>query len=121
MSAMSRSCLTACMALHFPEVVKYLVEEDIGILHLEVGAMKLATRRAIDNQQWDIVRSHFAFMDNLLANAEVELREAIHVSYLGNLFYGEMSFNHARARCMLPKPLAAALEHVERHYDELAV
>jgi hypothetical protein len=36
-----------------------------------------------------------------------------------NLFYGETSINFAKARTLMPKRLANALEIIERHYEEL--
>jgi len=107
------------LALYFPEVAEQIEEGDFGILHLEVGALKLATRNAIDCHDWDYVRKYFTFVANMLENAGAELRDALHVSYLGNLFYGETSLDYAKARILLPKPLTIALEKVERHYEEL--
>ena len=65
------------------------------------------------------MRTHFAFVDNLLEAAEPELHDAIGISYLGNLFYDEISINYAKARTLLPRRLAVALEIIERHYEEL--
>jgi len=47
------------------------------------------------------------------------LHDAIGISYLGNLFYDEISINYAKARTLLPRRLAVALEIIERHYEEL--
>ena len=41
------------------------------------------------------------------------------MSYLVNLFYGETALDYAKARTLMPKRLAAALEIMERHYEEL--
>lgn len=107
------------LALHFPEVASTIEEADFGKLHLEVSALKLATHDAILKRDWKTVRSHFAFIDNVLESAETELHDALGISYLVNLFYSETSLNFAKARTLMPKRLAAALEIMERHYEEL--
>lgn len=107
------------LAIHFPEVASCIDEADYGVLHLEVGEFKLATRNAILKRDWPTVRTHFEFIDSLLESADMELHDAIGVSYLGNLFYSETSLNYAKARSLLPKRLAVALEIIERHYEEL--
>ncbi|HEY5993126.1 MAG TPA: hypothetical protein VIU46_00840 [Gallionellaceae bacterium] len=108
------------LAIHFPEVASKIDEADYGVLHLEVGELRLATRSAILQRDWPTVRAHFEFADSILKTADVELHDAIGVSYLGSLFYSETSLNFAKARTLLPKRLAVALEIMERHYEELA-
>ena len=107
------------LAIHFPEVVVGIEAEDLGVLHLEVAALKTATRDAILRRDWTTARRHFAFVDSVLEIAEIELHDAIGISYLVNLFYNETSINFAKARTLLPKRLAVALEIMERHYEEL--
>lgn len=108
------------LALHFPEVAANIDAEDLGMLHLEVSAFKLATRDAILKRDWSTVSTHFAFVDDVLETAETELHDAIGISYLVNLFYSETSHDFATARTLMPKRLATALEIMERHYEELA-
>ena len=108
------------LAIHFPEVAANIDEADFGVLHLEVGELKLATRDAIQKRDWPAVRAHFDFIDSILETADAELHDAIGVSYLGNLFYCETSINYAKARTLMPTRLAVALEIIERHYEELA-
>jgi len=107
------------LALHLPEAAMRIDEGDYGVLHLEVGALKLETRDAIARRNWDAVREHYVFVSLVMEDAGAELRDAIMVSYLGSLFYGEDSLNFAKARSMLPRDLAAALDAVERHYSSL--
>ncbi len=113
------SSLANRLAQRFPEVAARIDESDFGILHLEVGALKLATQDAITAGDWHAVTKYFAFVAGLIEDAGDELRDAINVSYLGNLFYGEMSANYAKARTLLPKPLARALEQIENHFEDL--
>lgn len=107
------------LALHFPEAAARIDEYDFGILHLEVGALKLATRDAIAQRDWEAVGMHFAFVDGLLADAGAELRAALQVSYLGSLFYGETTLNYAKARSLLPNRLVAVLAGIESHYEAM--
>ncbi len=117
--AAGRSRFVSALAAYFPEVAAHIDDSDLGILHLEIGELKLATRQAIAARDWDTASAHFAFMNGLLGEADASLRDAIDVSYLGNLFYGETAVNYAKARCLLPRPLAEALYRVEQHYEHL--
>jgi hypothetical protein len=115
-----RSLFAGFLAMHLPEVAERIDYDDFGILNLEVGALKLATRDAIARRDWHAVGKHFAFVAGLLEHAGAELLDALHVSYLGMLFHGEASINYQKARSLMPKALSNALEHIERHYDNLA-
>lgn len=105
------------LAIYFPEAAARIDENDFGVLHLEVGALKLETRDAIAKRDWDTVSEHYAFVSIMMAEGGEELRTALEVSYLGSLFYGEPTLNYAKARSMLPKRLAEILGMVERHYE----
>ncbi len=107
------------LAIYFPEVATSTDEVDSGVLHLEVAALKQATRDAILKRDWSGVRRHFDFVDWILETAETDLHDAIGVSYLVSLFYGETSLDFAKARTLMPRRLAVALEIMERHYEEL--
>ncbi|MDO8926703.1 MAG: hypothetical protein Q7U94_07335 [Sideroxyarcus sp.] len=107
------------LAARFPKVAAIIEEADFGVLPVEVDALKLATREAIQKKDWPTASAHFAFVDEILESAGTELHEAIGISYLTNLFYGETSPEFAMARTLMPKRLAAALELMERHYEEL--
>lgn len=82
-----------------------------------MGALKLDTRAAILSQDWTTVNGHFVFVAGMLESAGTELRDALHVSYLGSLLYGETSISFVKARTLLPKSLVIALEKIERHYE----
>ncbi len=114
-----RSRFACYLAVYFPEVAQRIDEEDFGVLHLEVGVLKRASAGAIANGEWDALAGHYAFAGALAEHGGEELRRALEISYLGSLFYGESSCNHAKARTLLPRPLAHALERVERHYEDL--
>lgn len=107
------------LAIHFPHIAASIEEADLGVLHLEVAALKSATHDAVLKRDWASVRKHFAFIDSVLEIAETELHDAIGISYLVNLFYNETSIDFAKARTLLPKRLSVALEIMERHYEEM--
>ncbi len=107
------------LALHLPEVAARIDEADYGILHLEIAALKSATREAIHRRDWHTVGKYFSFVAGLLDDAGDDLRDAIDVSYLAGLLYGERSLNDEKARTLLPAPLAAALERIEKYYAGL--
>lgn len=114
-----RSRFATHLALLLPEAAKRIEYGDLGILHLEVGALKLASRDAIARNDWKSVGQHFDFADEIMKNADAELLDALHISYLGGLFYGEITENFTKARSLLPKRLFNALAEVERHYREI--
>ncbi len=114
-----RSHFANLLALHLPEAAARIDDSDFGILHLEVGALKLVSRDAIARRNWNVLRTHFAFASEIMAEAGADLRDAIRISYLGNLFHSESSLNYAKARSLLPSNLAAILKTVEAHYDKL--
>jgi hypothetical protein len=109
---------TDYLTKRFPKVAAS-INTDNWALHLEIGTMALATREAISKQDWSTLSAHFIFIDSVLEAADTELHEAIGMSYLVNLFYGETAFDYAKARTLMPRRLATALEIMERHYEEL--
>jgi hypothetical protein len=67
------------LAVHFPEVAATIEHEDLGMLHLEVSAFKLATHDAILKNDWSTVRTHFAFCGDRTArcNRDFLSRESV--------------------------------------------
>lgn len=104
------------LAIHLPEVARRLSDDEFGVLHLELGVLKLATRDAINERDWGTVSRHFAFIDMLFQDAPADLDSAIQVSYLGMLLSNETNINFCKARTLLPPLLTSALNAVERHY-----
>jgi hypothetical protein len=107
------------IALYLPEVSELIEESDFGILHLEVGALKLATRQALRQFDLSRIRRHLFLAGNLFEHADIELREAILVSYLEPLFLGETSIAHAEARALLSQPMEQVLRQSELHFAML--
>lgn len=116
---MTRADFIHHVTLHLPEVAALIEEEDFGILHLELGAMKLASRAAISRYEFYTLRRHFAFIAYLFEHAGRELREAIQISYIEALFIGEQGEAHEYVRAILPDSLKDALKKAERYYQVL--
>lgn len=104
---------------YFPEVAALIDEGDFGILHLEVGAMTVATREAIKSLDFYTALSHFVFIGKLFERADTELQNGIQISYLENLLLGETSLAHMEARDLLPQSLKEALMKSESHFERL--
>ncbi len=104
--------------VHLPAVATFIDESDIGIVHLEVGAMKLATLDAFARSDFTTARKHFSLIADLFNRAEATLYDAIRISYLEALFLGEVSAVHFVARKMLPEQLANALMQSELHLEK---
>jgi hypothetical protein len=107
------------VTLYLPEVAARIEESDFGIAHLEVGAMKLATRDAIARRNFAAVRKHLFLIIDLFDRADAELYEAIRISYLEALFLDEASAAHAEARSLLSGPMENVLRQSELRLEKL--
>lgn len=115
-TVMGRADFIHHVTLHLPEVSSRIEEDDFGILHLEMGAMKLATREAILSYEFHTVRRHYSFISYLFEHADKELQDAIRVSYLESLFIGEETPEYEHARGLLPKNLVEVLKKMDLRY-----
>jgi hypothetical protein len=106
------------VTLYLPEVAARIEESDFGVVHLEVGAMKLATRDALARSDFTTVREHLFLIANLFDRADAELYEAIRISYLEALFLDEVSAAHIVARSMLSKPMENVLRQSELRLEK---
>ncbi len=87
----------ARLAADFPDVVAGFGPYSAGLLHCEVADFRRATERAMDaGQLWKAER-HFRLVEELLAVAGPELRNALEVSYLEDLALGEWTPARHRA------------------------
>ncbi len=118
-TVMTRTDFIHHVMLHMPEVAARIEEDDFGILNLEVAAMKLATRDAIECYDFHTVRRHFSLLGYLLEHADKELHNAILVSYLEALFLDNASPEYLNARSLLSANLADALKRIELHFKVL--
>lgn len=113
-----RSDFMKQVTLYLPEVAARIEECDFGIVHLEVGAMKLATRDALARSDFAAVRRHLSFVADLFDRVDLELYDAIRISYLEPLFLDEISAAQIVARGMLSRPMENALRQAEMDCDK---
>jgi hypothetical protein len=106
------------VTLYLPEVASRIEESDFGIVHLEIGAMKLATRDAFARSDFATVRKHLFLIADLFDRADAELYYAIRISYLEAIFLGETSAAHIVARGMLSKAMENSLRQAELRLDK---
>ncbi len=106
------------VTLYLPEVAARIEESDFGIVHLEVGAMKLATHDAFARSDFPTIRKHLNLIADLFDRAEPELYDAIRISYLEPLFLGETSAARIVARGMLSRPMENALRQAELRLEK---
>ena len=106
------------ITLFLPEVAARIEESDFGVLHLEMGAMKLATRDAIANRDFSKVRRYLFLIAELFDRADAELYDAIRISYLEGLFLDEHSNVFMEARSMLSRPMENVLRQAELRLEK---
>ena len=107
------------VTLYLPEVAARIEESDFGISHLEVGALKLATKEAIGNRDFTRVRRYMYLIADLFDRADAELYDAIRISYLEALFLDETSNAFMEARSMLSKPMENVLRQSELQLEKM--
>jgi hypothetical protein len=106
------------VTLYMPEVAERIEESDFGVIHLEIGAMKLATKDAFVRNDFTTVRKHLFMIADLFDRADAELYDAIRISYLEALFLGDTSAAHIVARGMLSKAMENALRQAELRLEK---
>ena len=99
-----------------PDVAAEIDDEDRSSVHMEMSALARATCRAIEKGDEHSIRRHFEFIDSVHSNATSDVENAVHVSYLENVFLGEEKAAFLRARSTLPDRLSAALSDLEAHW-----
>ena len=103
-----------------PDVAAEIDDEDRSSVHMEMSALARASCRAIENGDENSIRRHFEFIDSVLSNAAPDVENAVHVSYLENVFLGEERAAFLRVRSTLPGRLSAALSDLEAHWRQLS-
>lgn len=103
---------------HLPEVAAFLDESDLGYLHLEVGALKQATRKAFEQSNFASVRKHLLLVADLFERADASLYDALRISYLEALFLNETTAAHIVARGMLSAAMENALRQAESKLEK---
>jgi hypothetical protein len=93
---MTREQFLAELGVEFPEVVAQIRPDESGLLHCEVGAFRRATEMALDSGRLWAAERYFTFVERVLRQAEPDLRNALEVSYLEDLAFGELTSERYR-------------------------
>ena len=98
----------------FPEAFAAITEYEQGLLHCEVAVLRRLSEEAMDaGQEW-LAERHFRFVEQLLEDAGPELQNALEVSYLTDLAFGEhMPQRHRIVKERMPPALRQRL--IEAH------
>jgi hypothetical protein len=107
------------VTLYLPEVAARIEECDFGVVHLEIGAMKMATKDAFASNDFSTVRKHLLLIADLFDRADAELYDAIRISYLEAIFLGETSAAHIVARGMLSNAMENVLRQAELRLEKM--
>jgi len=98
------------LTAEFPDVVAGFSPDSTGVLHCEVADFRRLTEQAMDaGRLWEAER-HFRLVEELLAVAGPELRNALEVSYLEDLALGECTpARHRAVKKRMPRELRQVL------------
>jgi hypothetical protein len=100
----------ARLAADFPKAAAGIRSDEAGLLHCEVAAFRRATETAMDSGELWEAECHFRLVEELLATAGPELRNALEVSYLEDLALGECTpARHRAVKERMPRPLRQML------------
>jgi hypothetical protein len=100
----------------FPEVVARIDSTARGLLHCEMGYFADATQEALECGDEIVVRSHFAYAEELMRFAGPALENALQVSYLEHINFNKKYANNIRPRSLLPLLLSQSLAALEEHF-----
>jgi hypothetical protein len=105
-----REAFLARLAADFPGVIAEFGPYSSGLLHCEVADFRRVTERAMDEGRFWEAERHFRLVEELLAAAGPELRNALEVSYLEDLALGECTpARHRAVTERMPRALRQVL------------
>ena len=108
-STASRHPFVEELRARFPEVREAVDAHEIaGLLHCEVGAFAQLSVDAFNAGDFDRVERYFAFVNDAFADADAELKNALHVSYAEDFAWG--TAHEQTARRLMPPRLALAFD-----------
>ena len=108
---------TQRLASEFPEL-REEIQEDEGLLHLQMHAFTRITQEAISIGDFEKLRKQFALAHEFFSNAEPNLENAFYVSYLEDLEFD--GANGEKAKKMLSPVLLQGWKDIMYYMDELA-
>ena len=104
---MHRSEFLVELKREFPDV-REDVNQEHGLLHLEVAAFARRTQRAIDEQDREAVSRAFKLAAKCLTDGDSKLQNAIGVSYLEHLEFRDQKVARSWAYEQMPQSLRGA-------------
>jgi hypothetical protein len=111
--------LIALLTKRFPEIAADVDDCSQGLLHLEMATLARATQAGIDAGDKEMVKSHFAFIDDVFKDAAPDVENAIYVSFLENLQFEGRKIGLTNSRELLSPRLQRALNELEAYLEEL--
>jgi hypothetical protein len=115
----NRDRFIALLTERFPNVAAAIDACARGLLHLEMAALARATQTAIDGQDPDTVRRQFQFIDEVLRQADPDVENAVHVSYLESIRFEGRKAGPIKARELLTPRLRKALAELKEYLARL--
>lgn len=97
----------------FPEVPQAFDENITGLLHCEMGCFARLTEEAMDAGHFWQVERYFRFIERVREDAAPEVENAIDVSYVEFLAFGEVTGNRHQAMKRMPETLRTILLEID--------
>jgi hypothetical protein len=97
----------------FPEVPQAFDKYGRGQLQCEMGTFARLTQEAMDGGRFWQAEKYFRFVEQVREHATPEVENAIDVSYLEFLAFGEVTENRRRALKRMPKAIRAILLEID--------
>lgn len=88
--------------------------------HLGMASLSHDTQDAIDRGDWEQVRVHFDFVNEIFLHADDYVRNAIYVSYIEHITLHSQTDNYRLARSLLPERLKRAALQLDAHFKWLS-
>lgn len=101
---------------HFPEVEEE-VEDDEGLIHLEMSSLERLANSCIKNGNLDYLRKIYEFIGDISRhqkNVEPYVINAVHVSFLEGLNFANKQYGE-EAKRLLPEVLLSMWESQMEH------
>jgi hypothetical protein len=102
----------------FPELTDAVADED-GLLHLEMACFARHTQAAIDDNQRETATRCIRFADRVFQHADADVKNAVYVPYLENLFLEDGRKQRAWAIELMSPRLKAGWIAINQYLDDL--
>jgi hypothetical protein len=101
----------------FPEVLAGISDCNKGLLHCEMADFRRIVEQAIDNGSLWAAEKCFRFVDRVLNEADLDVRNAIEVSFLEDFALGEFTqARHEAVRRRMPRHLRDILIGIDEKW-----